>query len=64
MAGRGAHLVTVRLAPTVDEVDDERYELECECCGSLGSAGGLDEARAIVRVHERFVAVLVDAWEI
>jgi hypothetical protein len=63
MAEHCAHVVTVTLVGSHPETDEQRYDLECECCGRIGAAAGLDEAEAIARLHEQFVAVLVDAWE-
>ena len=40
------------------------YLLECEVCEIVGSADTLEEAQAIARLHESFVAELVGSWEV
>ncbi len=40
------------------------YLLECEVCEIVGSADTLEEAQAIARLHESFVAELVGRWEV
>jgi hypothetical protein len=41
-----------------------RYAIDCACCGEVGTANDLDLADVIKRLHEAFVAMLVDAWEV
>jgi hypothetical protein len=40
------------------------YVLECIYCGFFGEADTLEEAHATARLHEEFVAVLVDRWDV
>ena len=40
------------------------YLLECDVCEIVGSADTLEEAQAIARLHESFVAELVGRWEV
>jgi hypothetical protein len=40
------------------------YLLECDVCEIIGSADTLEEAQAIARLHESFVAELVGRWEV
>ena len=58
------HSVTVWYPPGEAAGNDESHELECERCGYIGAADGLDEAEALARLHESFVATLVDAWSL
>ena len=48
------------------ELDDgtTEYVVECELCDEIGSAETLEEAQAIARLHEAFVARLVDRYEV
>lgn len=58
------HTVTV-LYPPGDYVGNEtRYELECDVCDHIGAAETLEEAQAIARLHEAFVATLVEKWSV
>jgi hypothetical protein len=41
-----------------------RYAIDCACCGEVGTADEPGLAEVIKRLHEVFVAVLVDAWEV
>jgi hypothetical protein len=41
-----------------------RYAIDCACCGEVGTADEPDLAGVIKRLHEAFVAILVDAWEV
>lgn len=40
------------------------YELDCGSCGSIGSADDKRLAKVIARLHENFVAKLVDRWSV
>ena len=40
------------------------YLLECEVCEVIGSADTLEEAQSIARLHESFVATLVESWSV
>lgn len=42
---------------------EEGFTLECVTCGEVGGSKELDLAEVIARLHEAFVAVLADAWE-
>ena len=42
----------------------EGFEIECELCGTVGTANGEIEAQAIARLHETFVATLVEKFEV
>jgi hypothetical protein len=42
----------------------EGFEIECELCGTVGTANGEVEAQAIARLHEAFVATLVEKFEV
>ncbi len=42
----------------------EGFEIECELCGTVGTANGEIEAQAIARLHEAFVATLVKTFEV
>lgn len=54
---KSAHSVT--FAPRGDS-DVDPYQVECQACGHLDDADALEEAQAIARLHEEFVAVLVN----
>jgi hypothetical protein len=40
------------------------FDAECEICGSVGIADSAEEAEAIKRLHEAFVATLVEKWTV
>ena len=40
------------------------YEIECGSCGSIGSADDEELAGVIARLHENFVAKLVERWSV
>lgn len=58
------HDVTIYPPPGEHEGNEDRYELGCARCDYLGSADTFADAEAIARLHEGFVAVLVDRWEV
>lgn len=58
------HTVFVGYPPGQYEGDDERYELECDVCDYIGAAETAEEAQAIARLHEAFVATLVEKWTV
>ena len=62
--GGPGHRVTVWYPPGEVAGNDERHELECERCGYLGATEGLEEAEALARLHESFVATLVENWSV
>ena len=45
-----------------DRNDRGPLELECERCGDIGTADTDEQAQAIARLHESFVATLVGKW--
>ncbi|MBA3423634.1 MAG: hypothetical protein H0U04_03640 [Rubrobacter sp.] len=58
------HSVFVANPPGTYEGNEERYELECDVCDYIGAADTAEEARAIARLHEAFVATLVEKWTV
>jgi len=44
------------------EGNDECFEVECELCGFVAAADTCEEAEGIRRLHEEFVAVLIERW--
>ena len=58
------HSVFVANPPGTYEGNEERYELECDVCDYIGAADTADEAQAIARLHEAFVATLVEKWSV
>ena len=40
------------------------FEAECDACGSIGTADSIEQAEAIARLHEAFVATLVESWSV
>jgi len=59
-----SHDATILYPPGDYAGNEERYELECVTCDYIGSASSLEEAEAIARLHEAFVAVLIEQWEL
>lgn len=41
-----------------------RFDIECDVCGQIGAVDTREQADVIVYLHEQFVAVLVDKWEV
>lgn len=62
--GGHAHEVDVCYPPGQYEGNEERYELECNVCDYIGAADTAEEAQAIARLHEHFVATLVANWQL
>ncbi len=58
------HSVFVANPPGTYEGNEERFELECDVCDYIGAADTAEEARAIARLHEAFVATLVEKWTV
>jgi hypothetical protein len=58
------HTTRVFNPPGQYEGDESRYDVECDLCGWIAAADSFEEAETIARLHEEFVAVLVDSWEI
>ena len=44
--------------------DQQPFDLRCSICEHIGGADTAEEAKAIARLHESFVAVLVDRTEV
>ncbi len=58
------HRVTVWFPPGEAAGNEERYEIECDICQYIGAAESEEEAQAIARLHEAFVATLVEDWSV
>lgn len=58
------HSVFVGNPPGQFEGNEERFELECDVCDYIGAADTSEEAQAIARLHEAFVATLVEKWSV
>ena len=58
------HSVFIGNPPGQYEGNEERYELECDVCDYIGAADTAEEAQAIARLHEAFVATLVEKWTV
>ena len=58
------HDVTVYGPPGQHAGNEDRFEIECESCGDIGAADTEQEAQAIARLHEVFVATLVESWSV
>ncbi len=63
-ASAGQHRVTVWFPPGEAAGNEERYEIECDVCGDIGAVDTEEEAQAIARLHEAFVATLVEDWSV
>ncbi len=59
-----SHRVFIGFPPGEHEGNQDRFELECDVCGHVGAAETIDEAQAIARLHEAFVARLVENWSV
>ena len=62
MTTKLAHTCTIFDPPGQHEGDEDCYDVECDDCGFIAAADSHAQAEAIVRLHEEFVAVLVDKW--
>lgn len=58
------HTTCITEPPNEHEGDDERFAVECQLCGWIAAVDTPEEAQAVARLHEEFVAVLVDRWEV
>ncbi|MDP9069305.1 MAG: hypothetical protein M3N53_13305 [Actinomycetota bacterium] len=58
------HGVTIWYPPGEFAGNEARHELECKRCGYIGAADGADEAEVMARLHESFVATLVESWSV
>jgi hypothetical protein len=61
-ASERVHTCVIFDPPGQHAGDEDRYDVECDDCGFIASADSHAEAEAMVRLHEQFVAVLVDKW--
>jgi hypothetical protein len=52
------------IRPASTKVTKIRYELECDVCDHIGAADSMEEAQAMARLHEAFVATLVEKWSL
>jgi hypothetical protein len=59
-----SHRVSVAYPPGEYEGNEKRYELECDVCDYLGAGDSMEEAQAIARLHEAFIATLVEKWSV
>ena len=59
-----SHEVTIYNPPGQYAGNESRFELECERCGEIGTADSDEEAKAVARLHESFVATLVEKFEV
>ena len=59
-----SHRVSVGYPPGQYEGNEARFELECDVCDYIGAADTIEEAQAIARLHEAFIAVLVENWSV
>ena len=57
------HAVTIAYPPGQYEGNDNRYELDCDSCGHIGAVDTLECAEAAAKLHEAFVATLVETFE-
>ena len=64
VASEGSSEHKVSCTHRVSGDEPSTYLLECEVCEVIGSADMLEEAQAIARLHESFVATLVESWSV
>jgi hypothetical protein len=62
--GGAKHDVTICDPPGQYQGNEDRFALECNICESIGAADTMEEAEAIARLHEAFVATLVEQWSV
>ena len=62
--GAAKHVVTICDPPGQFEGNEDRFELECDVCDYLGAADTMEEGEALARLHEAFVATLVEQWSV
>ena len=43
---------------------EEGLAVECDVCGLIATVVTGEEAEAVARLHEKFIAVLVKRWQI
>ena len=58
------HSCTVYDPPGEQVGNEAKFEIECERCGLVGASDDRTEAEAIQRLHEAFVATLVEKWTV
>lgn len=46
------------------EGDDRGYEIECDYWGWIAAADNRRHADVLARLHEEFVTVVMDGWEV
>ncbi|MCA1705728.1 MAG: hypothetical protein LC808_21690, partial [Actinobacteria bacterium] len=61
---KAGHKTRIFDPPGQYEGDEDRFDIECDLCGWLTAADTIQEAQAIVRLHEGFVATLVEKWTV
>ena len=59
-----SHEVMIYDPPGQYAGNEDKFEIECELCGTVGTAASEDEANAIARLHTSFVATLVEKFEV
>ena len=59
-----SHRVSIGYPPGQYAGNEGRYELGCDVCDYIGTADAMEEAEAIARLHEAFVATLVEKWSV
>jgi hypothetical protein len=56
--------VTIYDPPGQYAGNENRFEIECESCGEVGTADDRELASRIKRLHESLAAKLVDTWSV
>ena len=54
----------VRISEIDVTADEQPFQLSCSICEDIGGADTAEEAQAIARLHEAFVATLVEKWSV
>ncbi len=54
----------VEIAELAATEDQQPFQLVCSICDEIGAADTSEEAQAIARLHQAFVATLIDTWEV
>jgi hypothetical protein len=63
-AVEGSHACVIYDPPGELAGNETRFEIECDRCGTIGGTDTETEAKAIARLHEAFVATLVETWSV
>lgn len=58
------HTTRVFRYPGPHEGDEDRFDVECDRCGIVGSSGTEIQAKAVARLHEAFLATLLEKWRV